>query len=653
MTRGGLWGRILYGALFLALLPAVLVRWARATAGVIPLDPLYSLPAGLALILAGSILLLLGGSGLIRHGRGLPMNAFPPPVHVRQGVYRWLRNPMYLGFALVVLGVALLTGSPSGLWLVTPMTGLAALALVWGYERHDLVARFGPSALDPPLLSLARDRDGPPTGTERIATYLWVLLPWLVAYASVQALGRASDAFGTSLPFEAAWPVWQWTEAVYASTYLFIPLTPLLVSTATGLHRFALQGALATAFVTLCWVTIPVVAENRPFIPDGLWGRLLAFEQGSSRGVAAFPAFHILWSLLAAEAWSGNTGAGRSRAWRWIGWSWAALIALSCLTTGMHTLIEAAAAGLTWLPLRRPERTWAAIRDATERFANSWREWRLGPVRVINHGIWAAAGAGLGVVIAGSAAGSGRYPAIPWLGVAVLAGAGLWAQALEGSTRLLRPFGWYGGVIGGVAGAVLIRLFTDIPLLPLLGSLAVAAPWIQAFGRMRCLIQGCCHGGPAGVAIGIRYRHPRSRVTQLAGLSRIPIHPTPLYSIAGNLILGILLLRLRSLGTGDALLLGLYLMLAGVARFVEESYRAEPQTPIVGRLRIYQWFALGSIAAGMLCTTLPSEAGHRPLIAPPARLLWSALGIALLYGAAMGIDFPGSNRRFSRLAPSE
>ncbi len=653
VTLVGLLHRILYGALFGLALPLLLVSWSGAVGRQLHLPAVTSLPIGTGLVAAGILLSVAGVIGLLLHGKGLPMNAFPPPVLVRQGIFLWLRNPIYIGVVLLCAGISIITGSAAGLWLVTPAMALGALALVWGYERHDLVDRFGSAALDPPRLSLPRNREGPPHPTERIATYLWVLIPWLVAYAAVQALGRPADAFVTTLSAERNWPVLQWTELLYFSAYLFIPITPLVIRTARGLRDFGLQGAVATVVVTLCWLVIPVVADNRAFDPAGFPGQLLAFEQRSSRGVAAFPAFHVLWSLLAAQAWSSNAEAGGTARWRWVGWSWATLISLSCLTTGMHSIIEVLSAVLCYLPLRNLERSWERIRWGTERLANSWREWRIGPVRIINHGIWAGLGAGIGVLVGGAAAGPSRYPAIAGLGLAVLLGAGLGAQALEGSSKLLRPFGWYGGMLGGVVGTILIWVFTEIPPVALLAALSVAAPWIQILGRLRCLIQGCCHGGPAHPGLGIRYRHRRSRVTQLTGLSGIPLHPTPLYSIVGNLIIGVLMLRLQVLGVADSLLLGLYLMLAGFARFVEESYRAEPQTPMLGGLRIYQWCALLSIAAGLVCTTLPGSGSPAGFMLPPAPLWWYAGGIGLLYTIAMGVDFPGSNRRFSRLAAAD
>ncbi len=644
--------KVAYGALFLVALPAGLGMWAQATADVITVPAVRASVAGWSLAVIGVLLVSVGAYALIARGRGLPMNPFPPPLLVRTGIYRWLRNPMYIGFVLGCAGVAIATGSAAGLWLVTPTVALGAAALAYGHERHDLVRRFGPSVLVPPLLSLPRGNGNAPSAAERVAVFLWVFLPWLVAYYAVQALGRPGDAFGTQLSFERGWAVLQWTELFYASAYLFIPLTALLIRTRHALRRFAMQSALATVVVAVLWLVIPVVALNRAFEPSGVWGRLLAWEQAHSRGVAAFPAFHVLWTLLAAHGWTENTRATDRRGWKWIGWTWATLITASCITTGMHTVIDVVAAIALYPPLSRYEATWATIRSLTERLANSWREWHLGAVRVINHATFAAAAAVVGILVAGAAGGPAQHAAVAWTGLCILIGSAVWAQLLEGSSRLLRPFGWYGGVLGGVFGGVTAR-FAGVPILPLLAAFAVAAPWIQILGRLRCLVQGCCHGGPAPEGIGIRYWHRRSRVTQLAGLAGVPIHATPLYSIAANVVIGLLLLRLRLIGAPDALLVGGYLILAGCARFVEESFRAEPQTPIIARLHSYQWIATASVIAGIVCTVLPSAPARQAFQPPTLPLVLAALGLGILTGAAMGVDVPRSNRRFSRLASAD
>lgn len=651
VTGRGLIGRLLYGALFVIVVPLGLTAWAARLGPVVPLAVPRAPGLGEGVAVAGLGLLLLGIADLIRRGQGLPMNAFPPRLFVRTGVYRWLRNPIYIGFGLLVFGLSLARGSGAGLWVVTPVTALAMLALVWGYERHDLVARFGPACLAPPLLSLPRATSDPPTAGERAAVYLWVLGPWLIVYELVQALGPAPDAFSLALPFERSWPVVQWTEALYVSAYLFVPVAPLMAVSARGLRRLAVAGAAATIAITLCWLVVPVTATNRPFVADGALGRLLALEQGTSSGVAAFPAFHVLWALLVAELWADISRVSGRAWWGVCGWLWAVAIAVSTLTTGMHTIIEVAAAVALFPLLRDPDATLERIRRLTERLANSWREWLVGPVRVINHGAYAAVAAGGGLLIAGSALGE-HAAAVVWVGLCILVGAGAWAQWFEGSSRLLRPFGYYGGVVGAVAGSLSAAL-AGVPLLPLLASFACAAPFIQMAGRLRCLVNGCCHGGPAPPAVGIRYTHRRSRVTRIAGLANVPLHPTPLYSIAGNVAIGVALLRLRALGAADVLIVGLYLILSGIARFVEESYRAEPQTRVIAGLHIYQWLAIAQALAGIVTTTLPGVArpgGFAPLSLP---LVAGAVAMALLTGAAMGVDFPRSNRRFSRLADAD
>lgn len=651
MTLPEFIGRLLYGVLFVVVVPLVLAAWSARLAPVVPLPPVHAPEGGTLVAAAGVGLLALGILDLIRRGHGLPMNAFPPRLFVRTGVYRWLRNPIYIGFGLMVAGVALARGSAAGLWVVAPVTALAMLALVWGYERHDLLARFGPSSMDPPLLSLPRPGSHPPLGPERAAVYVWVLVPWVVAFYAVQALGPAPDAFALALPFERNWPVVPWTEAVYVSAYLFVTAAPLVARSADGLRRLAVSGAAATIIVTLAWLVVPVTATNRAFEVDGAMAQLLAWEQAHSSGVAAFPAFHVLWALLVAELWADNGRVTGRGAWTALGWAWALAIAVSTLTTGMHTVLEVASAVLFFVPLRNPDAAREWLRRSTERLANSWREWHVGRVCVINYGIYAAAGAGGGVLLAGAA--SGAHPrAVVWVGCCILIGAGAWAQWLEGSSRLLRPFGWYGGVLGAAVG-VFSAAMAGVPVLPLMAAFACAAPIIQIFGRLRCLVNGCCHGGPAPAAIGIRYVHRRSRVTKIAALTNVPLHPTPLYSIAGNVVVGLVLLRLRALGAADALVVGLYLILSGIARFVEESYRAEPQTRVMAGLHIYQWLAIGQTLAGMVTTTLPSMPRASGFVAPSPLLLTAAAVMAVVAGVAMGVDCPRSNRRFSRLADAD
>jgi protein-S-isoprenylcysteine O-methyltransferase Ste14 len=635
-------GPVLYGMLWALVAPVLLLGWAVATEPLVPLPPLHAPLAGGMMAAIGLLLMAAGMTALAVNGGGLPMNAYPPPRLVVAGVYRLMPHPIYVGFILIAFGASLISGSASGLWLVAPAAALALTALVLGYERHDLRRRLGEPL--PARLSLPRRGDGSATGWERASVYVLVLLPWLLLYEAVHYAGVPRDAMSSHLPFERGWPVLEWTEAVYASAYIMILATPLLVRSRASLRRFAVTGLFATAVVTFVYILVPLVAPPRPFEPTTVLGRVLAFERSLSHTVAAFPAFHVIWPLIASAAWRTN-----GRGWAAVARIWTLLIAASCITTGMHSLLDVAAAFAIWPLLAGAERIREALRHGAERIANSWREWRVGPVRIINHGFYTAAGGAVGLWIAGATAGPGLVVPVALVALFSLGASAVWAQFVEGSPALLRPLGFYGGIGGGLLAFIVLAAL-GIDVLAVILGFGLAMPWVQAAGRLRCLVQGCCHGGPAPASIGIRYLHPRSRVTQIAGLAGVPLHPTPLYSIIANVVIGLFLLRLQMLGVAAGLVIGGYFMLNSLARFVEEAYRAEPQTPVVARLRLYQWLAFGTFGLGIGFTVIaphPIPTGGGFL---EPRLLLASLLVAAVALFITGLDFPGSNRRFSRLA---
>ncbi len=126
--------KLLYAAVFVVVLPLLLLIWAVRTTMVVALPPVHSLTWGLAAAVFGLLLMAMGMAALWRLGGGLPMNAFPPSRYVSGGMYSVLSHPIYVGFAFVSVGVAIASGSASGLWLVSPAVILASAALVLGYE---------------------------------------------------------------------------------------------------------------------------------------------------------------------------------------------------------------------------------------------------------------------------------------------------------------------------------------------------------------------------------------------------------------------------------------------------------------------------------------------------------------------------------------
>lgn len=639
--RRALVGKVLYGAVFVVVLPVAMVAWAKATAGVVR-APVPQLPlVGSALAAAGLALVLGGMWALWSRGGGLPMNAFPPPRLVTEGVYALVPHPIYTGFCGVSLGVSLATGSASGLWLVTPTAILGCLALVYGYERDDLRARFG--AVTPrPWVSLPPEGPQPPSWAMRASVLATVMVPWLLGYEGLARV-MPPDAVDPRFAFERTLPVWEWTELIYASAYPLFCLAPLLARTASDLRRFVVESLWAMAFVFPAYLAIPFIAPPRPFEPQSWLGQVLASERGLDFPTCAFPSFHVLLALVASDAW-----ASRAPRARWLLRSLALLVGVSCITTGMHALIDVVAGVAVWVLVKRRMVAWEWLRRSSERLANSFAAVRLGPVRIINYAGWAALANFVGVAVVGTLLGPEHLGAVVFSAVAGVVGAAAWAQLIEGSAALSRPYGFYGGLLGIIGGA-LVAPWWGTPVWWLLGAWAVAGPFVQALGRVRCLVQGCCHGHEAPEGVGIRVTHPNSRVCRLSTLEGVPIHPTPLYSMLWNTVTAVVLVRLWSLHVPPHFIAGLFVLLNGLGRFVEEAYRGEPQTPVYARLRLYQWVAIASAVAGVLISGLGVSAPW-PAASLDGRTFAVAAGFALFSALVAGVDFPESKRRFSRLA---
>jgi protein-S-isoprenylcysteine O-methyltransferase Ste14 len=90
----------------------------------------------------GTVLLAACIVEFARSGRGTLSPVDPPRRLVVRGLYRYVRNPMYLSVTLVVLGEVLLTGS-TALLAYWALWFLAANLFVLAYEEPTLHAEFG------------------------------------------------------------------------------------------------------------------------------------------------------------------------------------------------------------------------------------------------------------------------------------------------------------------------------------------------------------------------------------------------------------------------------------------------------------------------------------------------------------------------------
>ena len=633
--------RVLYGLLFVAVIPILLVLWARFTADIINLPVPGIIYPGYILIAAGIIFIVSGMLHLWIYGKGLPMNAFPPKHLVKNGIYSFIKHPIYAGSVLVCFGISVITRSSSGLWLVSPLFTLMIVVYLAGFENEWTKILFGTQNYIT-FLSLPPSDSAVPSALEIISAYILVFIPWIIVYETFIFAGIPLDAIATNLPFEEKLPVWEFSEIFYLFTYLFALMIPLIIKSREQLRRFISDLWFAIIITGILYFAFPFIVQQRDFIPHSIPGRLIIFERSIDGETCALPSFHVIWAFIWARYLTGR--------WQRYGWLWysiAVSIAISCVMTGNHSVPDVIAGFTVYLVVHYRMQIWDFIRLQSERLANSWHEWRWGTIRIINHGFYGGAAGFAGTFLAGCFLGSKFAFAGFIVMIFVIIGAGLWAQIIEGSPKLLRPYGYYGGVIGVVIASALVSLIFKIDFNILVASFAIAGPWIQATGRLRCLVQGCCHGKPSDDKIGIRFANPNSRVNKISGLNGVPLHPTQLYSIACNLVSGLILLRLYSLGMPALFITGIYLIMNGLGRFVEESLRGEVQTPIRGGMRIYQWIAIINIVMGSFLTAIPDI--HTLNFRFNILSLFLALVMGIIVMIASGVDFPESNRRFARL----
>lgn len=639
-TLNNVTGKILYGILFMLLLPLCLYLWTRG------LSPFIHIPVpgnGLLAITVSAAGFFICGWGMLAlmlYGKGLPMNAYPPALYVSKNIYGLLHHPIYTGAGILSFGLSLYFRSSAGFWLVSPLFCLAMIAFVYGYENEKIKAVPG-YFNNAVFFSLPSAAVTPASLPLKMKVLLFTLVPWALLYQLFVFMGKPADAVSSSFGFEKNWPVLQWTEMLYVLPYLLLPMALLLQQTKNDVRNFALDAYWAMGIGFFMYAAFPFVAAQRPFAPVGFWGTLISEERSYDSAAAALPAFHVIWAFIMARYFSIRFGA--VAVWYLL----AICIAASCVANGNHSIADVLAGYFVFLIAQYRQKIWDRIRVAAERIANSWHEWHFGKARLINHGMYGGAAAFAGLFVTGICLPAQQAHIALIVGVAAIAGAALWAQIVEGSPKLLRPYGYYGSVIGILLSVGLIVLFYDTSFLYLLAAFGLGGPWVQVLGRLRCLVQGCCHGKPCGDALGIKFIHPQSRVLRIASLKGVPVHPTQLYSIGSNILIGLLLFRFVSLAMPVSFIAGMYFILNGLARFVEEALRGEPQTAYWGDLRLYQWLALINIIGGAAITCIPSTE-HLVLHFNSAALLY-AVAAFFIATVAYGMDFPGSNKRFARL----
>ena len=163
-------------------------------------------------------------------------------------------------------------------------------------------------------------------------------------------------------------------------------------------------------------------------------------------------------------------------------------------------------------------------------------------------------------------------------------------------TYIFAGFVFFGGLYGAIAACLLYAKFAKVKFGVLVRRLLPAFALIHAFGRVGCFFTGCCYG-TASESLGIVLANSAIAPNDL------PLIPVQLYEAALELLLfAVLAVMGRKQARGE-LMLGLYLSVYGIARFMLEFLRGDYYRGFVGPLSVSQAIAVPTVVWGLMVLT--------------------------------------------------
>ena len=134
-----------YGAVAIMIWLAPIVDRAMGIRMSIPLA--VRLPLGIILLLIGAPTVCWTIIRFLRT-RGSPIPFNPPPALVVNGLYRIVRNPMHLGWTVLLIGVAVLMQSFTLLVIFIPLFVVVHIIYLKFVEEKELEKKFGQAYID-------------------------------------------------------------------------------------------------------------------------------------------------------------------------------------------------------------------------------------------------------------------------------------------------------------------------------------------------------------------------------------------------------------------------------------------------------------------------------------------------------------------------
>lgn len=151
----------------------------------------------------------------------------------------------------------------------------------------------------------------------------------------------------------------------------------------------------------------------------------------------------------------------------------------------------------------------------------------------------------------------------------------------------------YGGILGGILSGYIYCRRKRIDFLKFFDLLIPSVALAQGFGRIGCLLAGCCYGKETNGIFAITFHH-----SDFAP-NNVPLIPTQIYSSVLDFLHFFLLVYITKHKKADGQVAAVYLVCYSIGRFVLEFFRGDLERGNVGALSTSQFISLFTAAAGI------------------------------------------------------
>lgn len=152
----------------------------------------------------------------------------------------------------------------------------------------------------------------------------------------------------------------------------------------------------------------------------------------------------------------------------------------------------------------------------------------------------------------------------------------------------------YGGIIGGVLAGWLYCRIKKLNFLAYFDLVIPSVALAQGFGRIGCLLAGCCYGRETESAFSITFHDSEFAPDNVA------LIPTQIYSSLLDFLNFTVLLAIAKRKKADGQVGACYLIFYSAGRFILEFFRGDLVRGSVGNLSTSQFISIFTFAAGII-----------------------------------------------------